>query len=137
MINEKDVKKYCYEDLRLIENYELATSDTKMWYCHHRVETIMNCGKKELIAQGCYENRPAHDLIFLTKSAHSSLHAQGQNNPFFGQHHSAEAKAKISAANKGENNPLFGQHHSEATKAKIAESQRSRWQKWRQEHGRV
>lgn len=107
MIKLKNVRKYCYEDPSLIENYDKAISDTtQVWHCHHRVETIMNCGAEELIAQGCYENRPAHDLIFLTKGEHSRLHSTGKKL-------AAEHRAKISAARKG-------QKHSEDTREKIS-----------------
>lgn len=79
MINEKQTRKYCYEDISLIENYELAINDkTQVWDIHHKVEDIMNCGKKELIAQGCYENRPAHELIFLTHGEHTSHNFKGK-----------------------------------------------------------
>ena len=48
----------------------------------------------------------------------------GEKNPMFGKHHSAETRAKISAANKGKhsgkNNPMFGKTHSEEARKKIA-----------------
>lgn len=140
MISERQARIYCYEDLSLIENYELAIADkTQTWDCHHRVEDIMNCGAKELIAQGCYENRPAHDLIFLPHGKHSSLHKAGENHPMYGKHHSAESRAKmsaaqigkkcseetrakLSAARIGKNNPFFGRHHSEEIRKKIGAS---------------
>lgn len=63
----KNIKKYCYEDPSLIENYDKAIADSsRIWHCHHRVETIMNCSAEDLKAKGCYENRPAHELIFMT-----------------------------------------------------------------------
>ena len=45
MINEGCAKKYCCEDLSLIENYELAINDqTQTWDCHHRGE-VLSCGR--------------------------------------------------------------------------------------------
>jgi len=39
MICLKSLKKFCCEDLSLIENYDLAISDTNQtWHCHHRLE---------------------------------------------------------------------------------------------------
>ena len=39
MINEKKAKRYCYEDISLIENYHQAIADKeKMWDVHHRRE---------------------------------------------------------------------------------------------------
>lgn len=113
MISVEQARKYCYQDISLIENYERAVADkTQTWDCHHRVETIMNCSAEELIAQGCYKDRPAHDLIFLTKAEHSRLHNVGKKL-------SADTRAKMSKAKSGENHPMFGKHHSEKTLEKI------------------
>ena len=58
MINERNVKMYCKDDISLIENYDKAIADiTKIWHCHHRRETIYS--KKDLIEIGEYYNRPA------------------------------------------------------------------------------
>ena len=39
MINKRNAKLYCSEDISLIENYQEAISDqTKMWDIHHRQE---------------------------------------------------------------------------------------------------
>ena len=113
MISEGQAREYCYEDISLIENYEKAMNDkTQTWVCHHRVETIMNCSAEELIAQGCYTDRPAHDLIFLTRAEHNKLHNTGKK-------HSEKTRAKISASMSGENHPMYGKHHSEETRAKM------------------
>ena len=77
MICEYTAKKYCCEDLSLIENYELAINDTtQMWECHHRGE-ISPCGRvlaDDLNKLGLYYKRPAAELIFLTPTAHRQLH---------------------------------------------------------------
>ena len=108
MIDERRVSEYCYEDPSLIENYESAMNDkTQTWVCHHRVGTIMNCGKKELIAQGCYTDRPAHDLIFLTKAEHRRLHTAGK--PLSAKHRAnlraalnrPEVRVKMSMKSRG------------------------------------
>ena len=109
MINERCVSKYCYEDPSLIENYELAIVDTKMWHCHHRVAIIMNCTRKELIAKDCYENRPAHDLIFLTEHDHRRLHFDNGCTGFqIGHPLSDETKQKLSVALTGNKNAVGG-----------------------------
>ena len=50
-------------------------------------------------------------------------HLFGENNPFYGKHHSEETKQKLSESHKnifnGENNPMYGKHHTEETKEKI------------------
>lgn len=80
MICEETIKKYCCEDLSLIENYQLAVNDnTQTWHCHHRGE-ILPCGRfsiDDLKKFGLYYNRPASELIFLTPSAHRQLHKKG------------------------------------------------------------
>ena len=110
MINKEYAKKYSCEDLRLIENYELAINDTtQTWHCHHRRESIYSA--KDLIEIGEYWKRPAAELIFLTHSEHRRLHAKGiPRGPM-----SEATKKAIGEARKGV--PL-----SEATKKAISDS---------------
>ena len=81
MINEKMAKRYCSEDISLIENYQEAISDEeKMWDIHHRRECDEN-GKtlftgKQLIEMNLYFKRPASELIFVTRSMHWKLHRE-------------------------------------------------------------
>lgn len=80
MINIRCTKKKCIDDISLIENYDIAIKDdSQMWECHHKLELVATGGKKdisqkELQRLGLYYNRPANELIFLTKSEHSRLH---------------------------------------------------------------
>ena len=50
----------------------------------------------------------------------------GENNPFYGKHHTEETKKKISEARKGktqgENHPFYGKHHSQESLNKISQS---------------
>ena len=127
--------KYYCKDYENIENYEKAKAvNFKGWCIHHRLETHTSDGERrlvdisaaELIALGIYYNRPASELIFLTESEHSSLHKPseetkkkmykakkgkylGENNSFYGKHHSEESKKKMSEANKG-NKYHLGKH---------------------------
>ena len=49
MINEKQARKYCKEELSKIKNYDKAIADTtQTWDLHHMTETWWNCTKKEL-----------------------------------------------------------------------------------------
>ena len=71
----KGVKCYCKDDISLIENYEKAVNDnTQIWHCHHRLETDLNMSLQELIDNDLYLNRPASELIFLTKGEHTTIH---------------------------------------------------------------
>lgn len=125
MINEENAKNYCYQDLSLIENYDKAISDKEhMWDCHHRIGTIMNCSKKNLMAVGAYYDRPSHDLIFLRHDEHLSLHKHGNRN-WVGRKHSEETRKKMSVVQKGNKGALgnknwLGKKHSEETKMKMS-----------------
>lgn len=78
----KNVTLYCCEDISLIENYEAAINDeTQTWHCHHRFEIDLGLSMKELNDRNLYYNRPASELIFITKAEHHRLHNQGKNNP--------------------------------------------------------
>lgn len=113
MINKK---QYCCEDISLIENYNEAINSDEMYDCHNRNEIILNKSADELIEIGLYYNRQACELIFLSHSAHTSLHRNGK-------HMSETSKAKIS-----QNNARFwkGKHRSEETKKKLSDSLKGR-----------
>ena len=113
MINEYYAKKFCCEDIGLIENYELAIADTtQTWHCHHRGE-VLPCGRfspNDLKKFGLYYKRPAPELIFLTKAEHNRLHKSGV--PL-----SEEHKKAISDSKKGV-------PKSEATKKAMSEARK-------------
>lgn len=113
MINFEKATSFCYEDISLIENYTLAINDiTQTWICHHRLEIQENklISRQELIDSKLYYNRPASELIFLTKSTHSTLH--GKNRP-------KEVCEKISKSLKGK---CKGKKISKETRKKLEKS---------------
>lgn len=82
-VNFNGVRKFCCEDISLIENYDKAITDkTKTWDCHHRLESHTSDGElrfifitsDELKALDLYYQRPASELIFLTCKEHRLLH---------------------------------------------------------------
>ena len=85
MLNKYSAKRYCSEDISLIENYHEAIADEeKMWDIHHRRECDAN-GRtlftgKQLIEMGLYFKRPASELIFVTRSMHYKLHREMLEN---------------------------------------------------------
>ena len=107
-------KKFCCEDTSLIENYDKAVADTtQTWDCHHRGE-ILPCGRfspNDLNKFGLYFNRPAAELIFLTKAEHTRLHFKGVPSGPFSEDH----KKALSEAHKGI-------PRSEATKKAMSEA---------------
>lgn len=81
MINAYMAKRYCSEDVSLIENYHEAIADEeRMWDIHHRRECDANgrtlFTKKQLIEISLYYKRPAAELIFVTRSMHKKLHRE-------------------------------------------------------------
>lgn len=140
MINEKNAKKYCKEELSKIENYDKAIADTaQVWVLHHRTEIWWNCTAHDLIANECYYNRKACELIFLTRSEHRKLHNKGRHlseetrrklsEALKGLRHSEESRKKMSESRKGKNNPMYGKngaflgkHHNADTRKKMSES---------------
>ena len=102
MINVKQAKKFCKEDISKIKNYDKAIADTtQVWHCHHMTETWWHCSKKELIENECYYHRKACELIFLTSEEHKRLHMKGVTL-------SDETRRKMSEAKKGR---LFSEEH--------------------------
>lgn len=94
------IKKFC-KNSEAIENYDKWLQNPGKYDCHHRLETHNSDGSKrivpltrdELIAFDIYYNRPAEELIFLTKSEHQIIH-------FTGSHHSNDWKLKQSISNR-------------------------------------
>ena len=130
MINEKQVKRFCKEDISKIKNYDKAIADTtKTWHCHHMTETWWNCSKQDLIDNECYYNRKACELIFLTPAEHLRLHRKGKQ-------HSEESRRKMRESKKGcifseehrrnLSEARKGKHHSDETKKKMSESHKGR-----------
>lgn len=81
MISERTAKMYCSEDISLIENYHQAIADKdKMWDIHHRMEcddegrTLFT--HKQLKKMNLYFNRPAKELIFVTRPMHLKIHLE-------------------------------------------------------------
>ncbi len=141
MIKIKNVERYCSESIALIENYDIAVSDTtQMWECHHRKETDECLTRQQLKEYGLYYNRPASELIFLTKEQHRRIHFLGRTSPMKGRHQTESAKEKIGNAsrnrvvseetrkklseiNKG-NKHFLGKKHSEESRKKMSESRK-------------
>lgn len=97
MICEKTAKRFCNEDISLIENYDKAINDkTQTWHCHHRLEISCGYSAIDLIKKDMYLYRPAEELIFLTPKEHCALHKNR-----FGHKHSEESCQKMSIAHKG------------------------------------
>lgn len=122
--------KYFCKDIKNVENYDKALADNfRCWELHHRLETHNSDGEKrsvditqkELIALGMYYNRPATELVFLTKSEHRTLHHKNKQYRY-GKHHTEEAKKKIGEAKKGTIPWCKGKHLTNEIKNKLSEA---------------
>lgn len=168
MICIRHTKKFCKDDITKIENYDKAIADDKTWCIHHRLETHKykdrnrkewvkrdeDVSKEMLQAFGLYYNRPAEELIFMTKREHSILHRKGkpalnknkidwvpwnkgkkgaQEAWNKGKCMSEEFRQKVSEAQKGKPGHNKGKHWalSEETKQKVRESRKGKptWHK--------
>lgn len=123
MIAKYKVIKFCRDDLSLIENYDKAMADTKMWDCHHRLEITLNgeaaCSMDDLKRMDMYYNRPYFELIFLPRHEHQSMHRKSLAGVI---KFSEEHKRKISERMTGKQ--LFlGHKHSAETKEKMRRAQ--------------
>ena len=96
MISEAQAKRYCKDDISLIENYEQAVNDPiNKWVIHHRRGTIYS--KEGLKEIGEYYHRPAIELIFMLKEEHARFHKTGK-------HCSEKTKKRMSESQMGKHN---------------------------------
>ena len=120
MINKQCAKKFCYEDISLIENYDLAIVDqTQTWDCHHILGEQHS--KQYLKENGFYLKRPACELIFLPHAEHISLHQKGVQK-------SEAHKQAISDAMKGVNAKKVIQYTKSGEFVREWESMTAIWQ---------
>ena len=118
MIDEKEARKYCKDDISKIENYELAIADTtRTWHCHHILGEILT--RKQLLEHDFYYDVPPCMLKFVTKAEHNRLHKKGK-------HPSEESRKKMSEAKKGKSSPRKGVTLSDETKRKLSEARKGK-----------
>ena len=131
MINEKQAKLFCKEDISKIKNYDKAIADkTQTWHCHHMTETWWHCTRKELIENECYYHRKACELIFLTPEEHIRLHMQNisdetrkkMSEAKKGHTVNEDTRKKMSEAKKGKKRKPFTEEH----RKKMSESLKGR-----------
>lgn len=107
MIATDKYRHFCCEPLENVENYEVAVNAVEIYICHHRLGTEFTAD--ELKAKDMYFNRPASELIFVSRAEHTSLHHSGKTV-------SDEQKAKQSAKMKNKPSWCAGQKLSESHK---------------------
>lgn len=122
MVDEQRAYAYCIEDIKNIENYDLAMADNShIWICHHRLEINSDYTntREDMKLMNLYYHRPASELIFLTREEHTSIHSNARKeairNNFIKCNRnrvwSDETKAKISKALTGrKRGPMSDEH---------------------------
>lgn len=134
---KKVLKRFCCEDISLIENYKLAVNSNEQYDCHHRLE-IQEDGvllsMQQLKDMNLYYHRPASELIFLSHKEHMRLHAL---------YISDETRQKRSESQLGEKNHRFGKKMSPENILKQSERMLGNipWNKgksvWSNEHNKM
>ena len=112
---------YCSEPIENIENYEEAIRSEEMWEIHHRLEIDSDGHQhtpKELIARGLYYDRPANELIFLTRKAHRRLHAKA-----------IEIHERLRETSRNAYESWRGKKHSDSARVKMSVKARIRGRK--------
>lgn len=109
MINERQSKKFCCEDIALIENYDEAYKSDEMYAVHHKLGLWFN--RQWLKDNGFYYEQRAEMLMFMKLSEHMTLHSTGHVL-------SDRAKEKIRKSR-------IGKSMSDETKRKISEAKKN------------
>lgn len=86
--------------------------------------SIANKGKRHI------NRKYSPEMKSHFKDSYTGRNRYGENNPFYGKHHTDETKQKISNANKGrlsgDSHPMYGKHHTEESRLKMSESAKNR-----------
>ena len=150
MINEKNSKRFCCEDISKIYGYKEALADKEnMWECHHCLGLVWTM--EQLIEMGLYYNQPAERLMFVTRSQHKQLHyitgetqkklsvSRKGKQPNKGKIFNDEWKNHLSESKKGQkrsekqrkniSNALKGKPKSEEARKNMSEAAKKRWKK--------
>lgn len=82
------------------------------------------CGDSNIIQMQSY-HRAKHTGLCLSCAKTGKM--CGDENHFFGKHHSDETRKKLRAQKIGKTPPNLGKHHSDETREKMVIAARSRW----------
>lgn len=79
----KNWKRYCREPIEHIAGFEEATKNPGRYECHHINELTFT--RDELMKMNMYYNRPASELIIMTKEDHKKWHHRFNGSPMSGR----------------------------------------------------
>lgn len=123
---KRSIQKYGIENFEIDEEFDIAYSKEELDKLEDMYIKIYNCcdenygyNNKFGGANGRFSEQTKQKL------KENSPHLSGENHPFYGKHHTEEAKRRISEANKenmkGERNPNYGKHLSKEAKENLRE----------------
>lgn len=74
--------RYCEEGrLYEIDGFEVAASSPAVFDLHHKIGSLCNRTREELIERNLYYNRPPNELQFMRNPDHMSHHRMMWKNP--------------------------------------------------------
>ena len=120
-LNDDDNLIDLYADEHFIAHKLLAQENPdneKLAYAWWCMCNLSKSSKEDIITEEEYKNAR---LEFKKMISELQL---GENNSFFGKHHTKETKERMSEAQSGVNNHNYGKHLSEDTKKKIGDKNR-------------
>lgn len=107
-------RTYCKNKCEIENYYEALKDNFKGWECHHRLETHNSDGElrrvfltaSELKSLDMYYDRPASELIYMTKLEHRKLHATQANTSGMLNYHKLNGYHRNTILS-GKDHPMF------------------------------
>lgn len=122
------IRKYGFDNFewKIIEelpaDWEIIGEREKYWISFHN--TFKDPEHYNLTEGGKGISGWTHSEETRKKISENMPDQSGENNPFYGQKHTPEARKKISESNSGENHPMYGQKHTPESRKKMSENQK-------------
>ena len=109
----KSIEKYGFNAFEVIEIFDIAFS------------------KKELDIKEKHYIKQFNSISngYNHVEGGSGVKLFGEDNPFYGKHHTKESRDRISNNHidvNGENNPMYGKHHTEEARKKMGEAKKGK-----------
>ena len=124
----RSIEKYGFKAFEVIEEFDVAYSKeelNKLEYMYIEIYETRNFNYGYNIRYGGNNGKLSEETKRKIKENH--VDNSGENNGFYGKHHTEETKRKISEnswmkGKKGELSPNYGKHLTEETKQKLREA---------------
>lgn len=118
----KDGKRKSYSVHRLVAEAFIPNPDN-LPQVGHKDENNFKTGDE---CNNCVDN-----LEWCTAKENANMPKRkdktfGENNPFYGLHHTEETRKQMSEKRKGENHPMYGKHLPKETRNKISQKHKGK-----------